>query len=87
MLCKRPHCHGTILVANDPIGGDYLRCSLCGRNPLSPPTRDELLAAGVYHTDKTKEAEGHRKRGVEFNLSPFHPPGRYARREQGSAWN
>ena len=81
MNCRRPHCTGFIRDPGDGIGP---RCSLCGRSPLPPPTREELLAAGVYHTEKSKEAEGYRKRGVEYTPAPFHPPGRYARRERQS---
>lgn len=64
MTCQRPYCHGLIRDLDDGLGP---RCWLCGRSPVPPPTKTQLLQAGVYAENATsKESEGHRKRDREY---------------------
>ena len=84
MTC--PRCGGLVSDFEDELLGLVsTKCWNCGRSPLPLPTREELLAVGVYHTEKTKEAEGYHKRGVEYSPAHFYPPVRHARREHQNA--
>ena len=71
MTC--PRCGGFVRDSGDEDGP---KCLNCGRSPLPPPTREELLASGVlgytYSGRPTqgahdKESQGRRGRGPEYN--------------------
>ena len=74
MTC--PRCGGLVSDFEDELSGLVsTKCWLCGRDPRAPPTKAELVAAGVYATEKTKEAEGYRRRGVEYTPAPLRASG------------
>ena len=70
MNCRRSPCVGLIWDFGDEQGP---HCSLCGRSPLPPPTRAELLAAGILgpHSPK-QESEGRRGGKGMKEYSPSH---------------
>ena len=82
ITCAR--CGGLVSDFEDELSGLVsAKCWNCGRDPRAMPTKAELVAAGVYATEKTKE--GHHRRGVEYTPAHFYPPVRHARREHQNA--